>query len=84
MITNVDGRLVLARINKEEPLDKSSSGLPRITFIFNKGNDLFSDGNVTLRTNGSDAIHFSFDYNSSSYQLNRLIGTGNKEIEIET
>ena len=84
VITSVDGQLQLVRLNQEEPLDKSSSGLPRVTFIFIKGNDFFTDGNVTLKTNGSEAIHFSFNSNSSSHQLSRLIGTADKEIDIGT
>jgi len=86
VITSRDGKVEVVRMEREDPLQKSSSGLPRVTFIFSMGDDLFNEGNITIRSIDSKPIHFPFSAlnSTSNQQLSRLVGVETHEVDIGT
>uniref|UniRef100_A0A0P5IK34 Oligopeptide transporter 1 n=1 Tax=Daphnia magna TaxID=35525 RepID=A0A0P5IK34_9CRUS len=83
IITGRNGKLEVARMNTEEPLDKANSGQPRVGFILNLHDDLVDQGNITLKSKDR-IIHFPFLASNNSSMLERLVSTDVLEVVVGT
>ncbi|XP_046443398.1 solute carrier family 15 member 1-like [Daphnia pulex] len=83
VVTVRNGKLEVARMKTEEPLDKANSGHPRVGFIFNLNNDSYDQGNITLKSS-SKIFHLPFIASNFSSTLDRLVSTDTIEVDVGT
>ncbi|XP_032791790.2 solute carrier family 15 member 2 isoform X1 [Daphnia magna] len=80
IVTGHNSKLDLMRMENEEPLDKSSTGQPRVGFVFRQDDQVPNQGNITLKA-GERIVSFTRKLIASS---SLFIQTDVREIDAGT